>query len=294
VYLGAESLETDNCSLQTENMIHPFLQNTAKTIQYALLWVVYALVQTFVLYWLVALPTWMLLLDGFAHAALFGLLGILLWSVVKYGNYAVLSVFQRTINYIALAILAISIWLGVGFGFFYWGFGNELAAKFIPVLPIRGLIGLLLYLLIVQYFRYTMQLQTVQSVEELQPEPIKEDVKSGKIDERELLERIAVKSGTKIHVILISDILYLQADGDYVQIYSSEGKYLKEQTMKYFEEHLPANQFVRVHRSCIVNVEMISRIELYEKQNQQLTLKNGQQIKTSPAGYKALRMALNL
>ena len=52
-----------------------------------------------------------------------------------------------------------------------------------------------------------------------------------------------------------------------------------------------------IHRVCwsvIVNVEMISRIELYEKQNQLLTLKNGQQIKTSPAGYKALRLALNL
>ena len=107
-------------------------------------------------------------------------------------------------------------------------------------------------------------------------------------------ERIAVKSGTKIHVVLIPDILYLQADGDYVQIFTRDGKYLKEQTMKYFDEHLPENQFVRVHRSVIVNVEMISRIELYEKQNQLLTLKNGQQIKTSPAGYKALRMALNL
>jgi len=110
----------------------------------------------------------------------------------------------------------------------------------------------------------------------------------------EMLERIAVKSGTKIHVVLIPEIFYLQADGDYVQIFTAQGKYLKEQTMKYFEEHLPENQFVRVHRSVIVNVEMISRIELYEKQAQLLTLKNGQQIKTSPGGYKALRAVLNL
>jgi DNA-binding LytR/AlgR family response regulator len=93
---------------------------------------------------------------------------------------------------------------------------------------------------------------------------------------------------------MIPEILYLQADGDYVQIHTINGKYLKEQTMKYFELHLPAGQFVRVHRSTIVNVEMISRIELYEKQSQQLTLKNGQQVKTSPSGYKALRAALNL
>lgn len=274
-------------------MIHPFLENTAKTIQYILIWVVYALLQTFVLYWLIALPTWILLLDGFIHAALFGLLGILLWSVVMYGNYAVLSVFQRTINYLALAVLSLGLWLGIGYGLFYWIFDTDLVTRFIPFLPMRGLTGLLIYLLIIQQFKYSMQQQTDETVEEIQPEPIKEVSKS-KSDEHELLERVAVKSGSKIHVVLVSDILYLQADGDYVQIFSSEGKYLKEQTMKYFEEHLPANQFVRVHRSCIVNVEMISRIELYEKQNQLLTLKNGQQIKTSPAGYKALRMALNL
>jgi len=274
-------------------MIHPFLENTVKTIQYILIWVAYALLQTFVLYWLIALPTWILLLDGFVHAALFGLLGILLWSVVMYGNYAVLSVFQRTINYLALAVLLLGLWLGVGFGFFYWIFDADLVVRFIPFLPLRGLIGVLIYLLIIQHFKYSMQQQTEESVNEIQPELIKEMSKS-KTEEHELLERVAVKSGSKIHVVLVSDILYLQADGDYVQIFSSEGKYLKEQTMKYFEEHLPPNQFVRVHRSCIVNVEMISRIELYEKQNQQLTLKNGQQIKTSPAGYKALRMALNL
>src|ERR1035437_5751024 len=123
---------------------------------------------------------------------------------------------------------------------------------------------------------------------------ISEEIKPDKQAETELLERIAVKSGSKIHVVLVPEIVYLQADGDYVQIVTTNGKYLKEQTMKFFEEHLPENQFVRVHRSVIVNVEMISRIELYEKQNQLLTLKNGQQIKTSPSGYKALRMVLNL
>jgi DNA-binding LytR/AlgR family response regulator len=124
-----------------------------------------------------------------------------------------------------------------------------------------------------------------------EPEPIEP---TDKVQQVEIIERIGVKSGSKIHMILVPDIVYIQADGDYVQIFTTQGKYLKEQTMKYFEEHLPNNQFVRVHRSTIVNVEMISRIELYEKQSQQLTLKNGQQIKTSPAGYKALRAVLKL
>ncbi|HJV78555.1 MAG TPA: LytTR family DNA-binding domain-containing protein [Paludibacter sp.] len=274
-------------------MLYPFLENTTEKIRYILLWVVYAILQAFVLYPIVALPLWMIILDGAVHASLFGLLGVLLWSVVRYGNYAVLSVYQRIVNYIALALLAISIWLSVGYGLFYWLFDAGVASQLIPILPIRGLIGLLLYLLIIQRFQFVFQ--QIESMSEIaDPIQIQEEVAPQKISEVELLERIAVKSGSKIHVVLVPEILYLQADGDYVQIFTNQGKYLKEQTMKYFEEHLPENQFVRVHRSVIVNVEMISRIELYEKQNQLLSLKNGQQIKTSSAGYKALRAVLNL
>jgi hypothetical protein len=274
-------------------MIHPFLENTAKTIQYIFLWVVYALFQTFVLQGLVNLPWWMVLVDGIIHAGIFGIIGILLWSVVKYGNFVALTLYQRLVNNIALALLSIACWLSIGYGLFYAIFGNELAVQLIPVLPVLGFIGLLIYLLIMQRFRLALN-QKDQLNETTEEIVITEEVKSKKDIQTELLERIAVKSGTKIHVVLVPEILYLQADGDYVQIITAQGKYLKEQTMKYFEEHLPENQFVRVHRSVIVNVEMISRIELYEKQNQLLTLKNGQQIKTSPGGYKALRLVLNL
>ena len=109
----------------------------------------------------------------------------------------------------------------------------------------------------------------------------------------EILSHIAVKSGQKIHLISVSDILYLQADGDYARIFTDSGKFLKEQTMKYFETALPP-QFVRVHRSYIVNVSAISRIERYEKQSQLLRLKNGYQIKISSTGYKILKQKLNL
>ena len=273
--------------------MHPFLENTSKTIQYFMLWLVYALLQTYVLYSIVALPVWILLLDGFIHAVVFGCLGLVLWSVVKFGNFSALTLYQRLVNQIAMALLSIVIWLSAGYCFFYLVFGTEFSNLLIPILPIRGLIGLLLYLIIIQYFKSATETKKpVEEIQEITANP--EEIKIKKVPDSEILERVAVKSGTKIHVVLVPDILYLQADGDYVQIYTANGKYLKEQTMKFFEEHLPENQFVRVHRSVIVNVEMISRIELYEKQNQLLTLKNGQQIKTSPAGYKALRMALNL
>jgi len=274
-------------------MLHPFLENTAKTVQYILLWLGYALLQIFVLYSIVALPFWMLVLDGFVHAAVYGVLGLLLWNIVQYGNYAALSFQQRLINYIALALLTIFIWLGAGYGLFYLLFDSKITSIFIPFLPIRGFMGLLIYLLIIQRFRFVLELSEAKQQRQFVMEPV-DEIKPEKAADIELLERIAVKSGSKIHVVLVPDIVYLQADGDYVQIVTTDGKYLKEQTMKFFEEHLPDNQFVRVHRSVIVNVEMISRIELYEKQNQLLTLKNGQQIKTSPAGYKALRATLGL
>ncbi|MDD4971434.1 MAG: LytTR family DNA-binding domain-containing protein [Paludibacter sp.] len=274
-------------------MIHPFLENTSRIIQYVLLWIVYALLQTFVLQGLIALPLWMVLVDGVIHAAVFGVIGILLWSVVKYGNFEALTLYQRLVNSMAMALLSIALWLSVGYGIFYLIFGTELSILFVPLLPIRGLIGLFIYILIIQRFRLSM-LQKGQPDETSDTPMLVEEIQQKKELQVEMLERIAVKSGTKIHVVMVPEILYLQADGDYVQIFTAQGKYLKEQTMKYFEEHLPDNQFVRVHRSVIVNVEMISRIELYEKQNQLLTLKNGQQIKTSPGGYKALRMVLNL
>ena len=204
-----------------------------------------------------------------------------------------LNTYQRTINYIALGLLTLVIWLGIGYGTFYILFGEVYNAQLIPVLPVRGFIGIMIYLLIIQRYMFILEQSAIEDkVAESIHEP--EVLKQSKQVDVEILERVAVKSGSKIHVVLIPEILFLQADGDYVQIYTANGKYLKEQTMKYFEEHLPESQFVRVHRSVIVNVEMISRIELYEKQSQLLTLKNGQQIKTSPAGYKALRATLNL
>ena len=77
-------------------------------------------------------------------------------------------------------------------------------------------------------------------------------------------------------------------------INSKGGKYLKEKTMKYFEQHLDSNTFIRVHRSFIININEISRIELFEKESYIIKLKNGAQVKASSSGYKALKDALKL
>lgn len=276
-------------------MLQPFFENTAKVWQYIAIWMVFAILQAFSVSTLIALPFGLLLADAVAHALIYGLMTILVWSVIRYGNFNSLSVYQRIINYSALAILTLIVTLGIGYGFELI-LGDDIALKLANLLPIRALISILIYIIITQYFQsiaYREEInerETTDNVEIIATEKVAIESTT----ENEMLERIAVKSGQKIHVIMVPEIVYLQADGDYVHIFTMTGKYLKEQTMKYFDEHLPSSQFVRVHRSCIVNVEAISRIELYEKQNQQLTLKNGHQIKVSQAGYKLLRLQLNL
>ncbi|MCF8345352.1 MAG: LytTR family DNA-binding domain-containing protein, partial [Bacteroidales bacterium] len=108
------------------------------------------------------------------------------------------------------------------------------------------------------------------------------------------IERVAVRSGRNIHVIPVDEIVYIEAEGDYVMIHSTKGNFLKEKTMKFFENHLPENEFVRVHRSFIINIGFVKRIEAYEKESHIVLMEKGDIIKTSRSGYKALREKLSL
>jgi two-component system LytT family response regulator len=109
----------------------------------------------------------------------------------------------------------------------------------------------------------------------------------------EKLHRVVIKKSGKIHVISTGDINFLEAQDDYVMIYTNEGKYLKQQTMKYFEQHLDKQQFVRVHRSYIANITCIERIEPYEKSNFILILKDGNKVPVSRSGMQVLRENLD-
>src|ERR1700694_758976 len=80
-------------------------------------------------------------------------------------------------------------------------------------------------------------------------------------------ERVVVKTSGKIKIIPVADIHYLEAADDYAKICTADGVYLKNKTMGFFEDSLPASQFVRTHRSYIVNVQEITRIDPYEKEN---------------------------
>lgn len=106
--------------------------------------------------------------------------------------------------------------------------------------------------------------------------------------------RVVVKINGKIKIIPVQDIHYLEAADDYVKIVTPEGTFLKNKTMTFFEKMLDASQFIRVHRSYILNVSQITRIDPYEKETYLAILRDGSKIMVSKTGYPKLKEVLGL
>jgi len=107
------------------------------------------------------------------------------------------------------------------------------------------------------------------------------------------LSRIVAKTGHKIRVIEIEEIIFIEAQDDYVMFYLEQEKYLKQQTMRYYENHLSEEKFIRIHRSYIVNIQYVNSIDLNEKDSYFIKLKDGRSIPVSKSGYANLRDKLN-
>lgn len=106
--------------------------------------------------------------------------------------------------------------------------------------------------------------------------------------------RIVVRNGSKIKIISITDVFYLEAADDYVKIHTQEGYFLKNKTMTHFEQSLDEQLFVRSHRSYIVNVQQITRIDPYEKDSHVAILRSGAKVPVSRSGYGRLKEVLGL
>jgi two-component system, LytTR family, response regulator len=106
--------------------------------------------------------------------------------------------------------------------------------------------------------------------------------------------RIVVKTGSKVKIIPVHEIQYLEANDDFVKIITSEGTFLKNKTMSFYEQTLDSLQFVRVHRSYIVHISQITKIEPYQKETHMAILRGGQQIPISKTGYAKLKITLGL
>lgn len=111
-------------------------------------------------------------------------------------------------------------------------------------------------------------------------------------EREEYLQRIAVKSGSEITILPVNQIIYIESCDDYVILHTQKEQFVKEATMKYFESHLDKSEFIRIHRSSIVRIDQISKIENYEKENYLLMLKSGEKLHISKSGYKQLKEIL--
>ena len=106
--------------------------------------------------------------------------------------------------------------------------------------------------------------------------------------------RVVVKLSGKIRIIPVEDIHFLEAADDYVKIHTREGSFLKNKTMGHFETILNKTQFVRTHRSYMLNISEITRIDPYEKDNHLAILKSGARVPVSKTGFIKLKSVLGL
>ena len=106
------------------------------------------------------------------------------------------------------------------------------------------------------------------------------------------LERVLIRDGSQVHVLPVERIDFVEAQDDYV-CFKSEGKdYLKDQTMGALEAQLDPARFVRIHRSYLLNIERIARVELYAKDSRVAILRDGRRLPVSRAGYARLAKLL--
>ena len=270
-------------------MDHPVFWNYRPKAIFAGVVLLVIIIQAVIIYFAANLPLGYALADSFVFNIIFACCVLLLWFPVYYIRWKDKAWYFNGITYLAMLVLLLLVWLGAGYLLMNLFFkGNNAFISYLDTSLIWKIIeGIFFYIIVVlTYFLFLMN--------EKLKEKEKNEVKLNQLIKTGGLERVAVKDRQQIHVIPVQEINYLEACGDYVSLFTATGSFLKEQTMKYFEENLPSKQFVRIHRSFIVNVSEVSKIELYEKESYRIHLKNGKTLKASNSGYKALKEIVSL
>jgi hypothetical protein len=217
--------------------------------------------------------------DSFIYVALLAGCSLILWFATNFIRSLYIQAALAFIVQLICITGSLIVWLL---------FGRDIHIDFLHTLPLRIVFGIAVWIILQQWYQ-----QFYREEEEEEPEVDRSSVSAQK-EEQDVLDRITVKDGSRIHLIHVEELLYIQACGDYVTLVTDEGQFVEDQTMKYLETHLPEDMFVRIHRSCIVNVEQIMRVELFGKENYKVKLKNGTCLKVSLSGYKALKSRLSL
>lgn len=103
------------------------------------------------------------------------------------------------------------------------------------------------------------------------------------------LERLLIRDGTKVHIIPAEQIDYIEAQDDYVAVKSGGKSHLKQTTLSKLEQDLAGEKFIRIHRSYILNIGRLAKIELYAKDSRVAILTDGTRLQVSRAGYTKLK-----
>jgi len=123
--------------------------------------------------------------------------------------------------------------------------------------------------------------------------PVPAELASSARPPAQYLERIAVKDGTRVFIIPVTKLDYAEAQDDYVALSTDGRQHLKQQTITSLEAALDPARFLRIHRSYIVNLEKVAKIEPYSKDNYVVVLANEIQLPVSRSGYARLRAFLD-
>ena len=103
------------------------------------------------------------------------------------------------------------------------------------------------------------------------------------------LDRIVVKDGPKVTLVGLDKLDYIQAQDDYVLLKTEGRELLKQQTLSSLESQLDPNRFIRIHRSYIMNLERLTRLEQDSKEHWEAVLRDGTRLPVSKSGYQRLR-----
>ncbi len=107
-------------------------------------------------------------------------------------------------------------------------------------------------------------------------------------------ERFFVKTGNRIDVIPVDEIRHVEAQDDYVEFHTTKGRFLKKETMTQLEKQLPPEQFLRVHRSHIIRLDQMEKLEKYGKESYMVILKDGTKVQVSKSRIKSLKEQLGI
>ena len=109
------------------------------------------------------------------------------------------------------------------------------------------------------------------------------------VRDSEQLQRILVRDGSEVHVLPVGDVCYIEAADDYVAIHTEGATHIKLESLSRLEQHLDPRQFCRIHRSVILNIAYLARIETESKDQRVAVLHSGKQLPISRSGFARLR-----